>query len=31
MAGREAETYRYDLHINADELWEIPDRFRLSL
>ncbi len=31
MAGREHETYRYDLHLNGDALWEIPTRFRAAL
>jgi hypothetical protein len=28
MQGRENETYRFDLHISADSLWAVPDRFR---
>ncbi|MGH8164828.1 MAG: hypothetical protein ACREP1_10905, partial [Rhodanobacteraceae bacterium] len=31
MAGREHATYRYDLHLNGDALWEIPARFRAAL
>jgi hypothetical protein len=31
MAGREQETYRYDLHLTPPELWEIPSRFRAAL
>lgn len=30
-AGREHERYRLDLHVNADELWAIPPRFRAAL
>ena len=29
--GREGEVYRLDLHVNADELWAIPTRFRARL
>ncbi|MCQ8277948.1 glycosyltransferase family 2 protein [Acetobacteraceae bacterium KSS8] len=27
-AGREREKYRIDLHINGDQLWEVPERLR---
>ena len=29
--GRETDTYRFDLGINADQLWPIPDAFRARL
>jgi hypothetical protein len=31
MVGREDEVYTLDLHVNADELWAIPPRFRAKL
>ena len=31
MAGREGQTYRYDLNISPDALWEIPARFRTAV
>jgi hypothetical protein len=31
MAGRDAETYRYDLGLAGDALWEIPADFRAGL
>ena len=30
-AGREHDTYRFDLTVNADQLWAIPDSFRAKL
>ena len=29
--GRERDTYRFDLAVNADQLWSIPDSFRAKL
>ena len=30
-AGREQQTYTFDLHINSEELWSIPAHFRAKL
>lgn len=29
--GRDQQTYRFDLNVNADQLWAIPDAFRARL
>ena len=31
QVGREGQTYSFDLHVNADELWSIPAHFRMKL